>query len=503
MTQRAEGEVVVWRDSDGTVVCGPELVAPAGRCSVPLRGGTLVVDPMSPQAEVAVRISGDPQDSADTVAALFGEQAADAVTRVADDPISVPMADSDERVALSHLAVLSWLDVTTPLPLDPRLLTVEGLVIEADHLDLLAPDSGSEGHLVEWLPTLVEWAQRSHEPQSALADDAHLASTLSAALHLALAASEPGPYAAQPDSRRSLLADAAHHAELLEARVRLGLPHLDPDAALAALAPLRPKAAVALGGEPSGYLHGVCGVDWTRVPRGSVAPHEEAVSWRLTPMPTPHLSVVVAAGPTDASCRELDTVDQPSPEPPRLQATVFHPGWPTPLAVVDLIPRGETAAWLGTTNLGPSAFERITELGADGVIVDIHAAGLHRRPRLGVDGSIAAATRWAARGLTAARIAAAYPPDQRAALRSGAASAFTMAARLFRASTAARAQEAAARCEFAARTLGGSSATAASGPRVWRPAADPSGALGPSPIDLEPRLSVAETWYAARLRPGR
>lgn len=45
--------------------------------------------------------------------------------------------------------MLSWLDETTPLPLDPRLLSVEGLALEAELVDFVVADKGVEDRLIE------------------------------------------------------------------------------------------------------------------------------------------------------------------------------------------------------------------------------------------------------------------------------------------------------------------------------------------------------------------
>lgn len=493
-----EPTTILTRDADDTIMIGPALLAPAGVALVALPGATLVVDPMDPSRRWQVRVTGTTAGAQPLVAALVGDEAAQALPGADEHGVQVPVAHSVERDELALRAVLGWLDAMSPLPLDPRLLALQALVLETEHADLLALEEATEDRYADWLPTLLQWARRSHPADSILGRVPTLLSLLSEALHAALALLESGPQAVVSETRRAQLAQARHEAELLGQRERLGLTHLDADAALAALTSLRPHPAMALGPGPQRQTKGVSPLDWARVPRGVLATGEEAISWQVSLEPTPQLTVVVAASASDPSCAALDTAGHPASGTPPLQATLVHPDWPIPLAVVELVPRAEAAAWLGSGLLGPQAVERILQLGADTLVVDVHVAGHARRPRLGADGWLAAATRWAARGLSGVRLAAAYPAQQRADLQASAAGAFTTASRLFRAA-GTRWEASAWSCELAAGQLTGAEGER-DGARIWRPTGIPDGVREPV-LDLTPRVSVAESWYAAHLRP--
>jgi len=494
-------EITLRRASDGSIVVGADIVAPAGVAAMPVRGGTLLVDPMNPSERFQLRIPGGGDEDIEAVSALCGDRVAAAIATLGREERSVRFTPTEALLKLTHLAMLNWLDETTPLPLDPRLLTVEGLALEAELVDLVVADKGVEDRLIEWLPTLVQWGRASQVPSLFLAQVPPFVVMVRRALSQGRATAESGRYAAQlrEQGLRLLEIDVlAQSLGAIEVESSAGTHPGLGNGARSELSQLRPsRSATKVRRAP--YLEGVACVDWGRVPRGVVGRGEDCTTWRICSLPAPLVSIVAAVAPADPSCAVLDTVDMGERhrrEPPPLRARVFQSGWATPLAVVDLALRSETAAWLGAAPLRPQVTQRLADLAPHQLVVDVVPPGLHPAPSVGVDGSVAAATRWAARGLSAVRVAAAYPSGQWAELRAGAVSAFEVAGQMFRGSSSGRHQAAAEQCEQAARCV---SRGLADGSRAVRSARSglAGGKDGSTAIDLGPRASVAEAWYAA------
>lgn len=484
MSTAASDHVTVNRLGD-TFVVGEDPGAAAGLVVLPVKGGTFVVDPINPRGPGQLRLQG-PFDL-ELVETLFGTAVAAAVDVRLDPPerAVVAMAQSHERRILGRLGALRWLQRASPLALDDRLLRVEGLLLEASIADVLDVDEGSES-LHDWAPSLVAWAHRCVSPDLREPVSPEFLDLVADGLAEDSAGSPWSPESADHSGQ-----DAEARAELA-AYLRAGLARARadaPDAPGLPCAPidaLRPQTRAATTSSRNGQLHGSATVDWARVPRGLTLQIEDGASWRVDTTPgNAHVSVVVTAPTADPTLRLLDVAGQPgrSGVTPALQATLTHPEWMLPLAVVELTLRPETDCWLGVEALGPAVLELIADLDPTAFHMDLHVPGAGRRPRNGAAASIDQATRWAVRGVASVRLAAAYRAESRAEIHRGACDAFALAGSLFKASADPRDQLAAEQCRAAVHLLG-------------RPHAH---SHGPEVIDPEPELTVAERWYAAHL----
>ena len=492
MSTPAPDDISVRREGD-TFVIGEDPGAAAGLVVVPVRGGSFVVDPVNPRGTGQLRLASpfDPQ----LVETLFGTAAADALSprHTAGRRAVVPLAQSHERDTLGRLGTLRWLAQASPLALDERLLRVEELVLESSVEDLIAQDDGSDGSdgLRDWVPSLVAWAHRCAAPDLDVAVGPEFLDLVSDGLAEALAT-------LPTSSSASVSADAG---AALAAYLRAGPAARTlslPDAPALPCGPidaLRPQTRATATSSRNGQLHGSATVDWARVPRGLTAQIEDGASWRVDMSPAnPHVSVVVTAPSADPTLRLLDVADQPgrSGVTRTLHATLTHAEWLLPLAVVELALRPETDCWLGVEALGPAVLQLISDLDPTKFHMDLHAPGASARPRNGSVSGTDRATRWAVRGVSSVRLAAAYRAGSRSHIHRGACDAFALAGSLFAASTDPRDERAAQQCRAAVHLLGGSRRSSDHGQLGGgRPAS--------AVIDPEPELTVAERWYAAHL----
>lgn len=492
MITPAPDHVSVHREGD-TFVVGEDPGAAAGVVVLPVKGGTFVVDPINPRGPGQLRVPGPPD--LEVVEALFGTAVADAVSGRLDPAQNavVGLAQSHERSTLGRLGTVRWLQQASPLALDERLLRVEGLVLEASIADLLEPEEAAET-LHDWVPSLVAWAHRCAAPDLDVAVGPEFLDLVSDGLAEALATLPTSASASASGDASAGLA-AYLRAGLATARRRV------PDAPRLPCGPidaLRPQTRAGQTSSRNGQLHGSATVGWTRVPRGLTTQIEDGASWRVDTSPgKAHVSVVVTAPTADPTLRLLDVAGQPgrSTVTPALRATLTHPEWMLPLAVIELNLRPETECWLGVEALGPAVLGLITGLDPTKFHMDLHVPGAGGRPRGGASASIDQATRWAVRGVSSVRLAAAYRAGSRAEIHRGACDAFALAGSLFGASPDLRDQRAAQQCCAAVRLLGGSRGSSGS--------SGSTRSTGIEVIDSEPELTVAERWYAAHLAAPR
>ena len=150
----------------------------------------------------------------------------------------------------------------------------------------------------------------------------------------------------------------------------------------------------------------VASVDWLQVPRGVLDTAEGTVTWSLSDGATPRVTVAVRALPDGAPATGLAF---------RLYGTAL----PLPIAA------GSLQLAPGGTEYVGSAVLHGPPVGA--LTLDVHDPATARPPRLGDDRDTAEGMRWAARAVTALRLA-----GPSGAADAAARGAVTQAARVFR-----------------------------------------------------------------------
>ncbi|GAA1613006.1 MULTISPECIES: hypothetical protein [Kribbella] len=461
---------------DGAVVIGPEPVGAAGLVFIALTDGVLAVDPMAPHDVPQLRLTGEPAAATEI---LFGTAAADAARGTG---IPAPeLVASPERDALVRLGVLRWLCDRSPIALDLPLLVVEQLVLEAGLTEVLDPEHNSPHAIVDWAPTLIEWSAQARRADSELRRTAEVAELILGGLRTVELYLEPGLHQHS---------DVVHEIELLTAISDWGLSGADPDRAWDVLDELRPQPAEDLGHGDLPSWHGNGPVDWDRTPSRATARHEEAVSWSIR---GGALSVVVDVFPPAPHLALLGTSAAPAEPPPLLQATLYASSWPLPLASVDLELRAESGSWMGTHQLDAAVLRQLGQVAAAALFVDVHARGARHRAPVGRAADRAAAERWAARGLSALRLA--VGGRSVASLRGTASQALTRAATFYGGLPDDAGVPQARQCRALAQWATGGGAPL----NVWRPNGANEEEMLPArdPADGPGRPSAAEIWYAA------
>lgn len=401
---------------DGTVRIGAEPLAAAYIAEVHLPGLTVLVDPSDPEP-VAHALVYERDLAHDTVATLFGTDAAEVVSRSA--AAAVPRVDSPELERLTHLGWLTWLDRYRPVPLDVGLLNLERTVIRGEF-----PDD---------------------EPE--LAEPAQVAGVVAAARHLR---ENPGVPLAHPirelirttflhlpvaDSERPEL---AHERELLQVHDEWGSASLNAADLTWLAEQLTPAAAGLLGGHRA--IVGLASLDWRRVPRQLLPAPEDSVWFEVA---VDHVEVTVAAPPTARPHPAFTVV---AAAPARLAASLRSSDWPLPLADGHLEFDAKSGGWRGDLPIAAASVGLAAR--ATNLDVDVRSQVLNWvAPNQG-RAREAAARRWASRGLLARRLAGF---GQDLGLEVAGAAALRFAARQW---SAAGARERAERCvELARRPL--------------------------------------------------
>lgn len=425
---------------DGTVRIGSVPLAAAYIAEVHLPGVTVLIDPSDPEP-TSHAVVYEPEVAQETVATLFGTDAAEALSRGV--AAAVPEIDSPELKRLTHLGWLTWLDRYRPVPLDLGLLDLERTVTRAEF-----PDD---------------------EPE--LSEPAQVAAVVDAARHL-----RENPAAPLAGKLRDLLRSAflqlpasdadrpevAHERDLLQLADEWGSAAVD-SADLTWLAEqLTPVPAVNLGGGHRAIVGGAS-LDWRRVPRQLLPAPEESVWFEVAidhvevtiaappsarPHPAfaapPHSALAPPSHPASAPPSHPASAAPPHPAsaapphpafasvadlPARLAASLRSSDWPLPLAEGELAFDPASGGWRGDLPIVPAAVQLAARAGA--LDMDVRSQALtwvapnQRRARE------AAARRWASRGLVAQRLARAGDDDP--ALAAAASAALRFAARLWRA----------------------------------------------------------------------
>lgn len=91
-------EITLRRASDGSIVVGADLLAPAGVAAMTVRGGTLLVDPMNPSERFQLRMAGGAEESFDAVSALCGNGVAGAIATLGREERSARFTSTEALV---------------------------------------------------------------------------------------------------------------------------------------------------------------------------------------------------------------------------------------------------------------------------------------------------------------------------------------------------------------------------------------------------------------------
>ncbi|TDW66193.1 hypothetical protein [Kribbella pratensis] len=488
------GDIEVRTEPDGAVVIGPDPIGAAGLVFVSLDGSLLAVDPMAPHGPVQLRVSDPARLSA--IEAVYGADAAAAVMRSLTSKdgasIRVPLVDSPERDALVRLGIVRWLKDRCPVAVDRPLLIVEEEVLATRLRDLLDADHTPPDALLDWAPTMVQWARASRRTGSTFGLTPAVPALIADALREveALLASQ---------SESELLDDLQHETELLLAQQALDLPAVDPDAEWAVMSELSPRGADLMGNDDTLTYRRRGPVDWDRTPPTSTSRAEDAVSWSIAPQTGGDLlTVVVKTFPESPHASDLDVPSSLIAPPALLQATLYQSSWPLPLAVVDLESRPENEALMGSLRLDPVVTERIRSSEQPALSVEVQVKGIPSPPRTGAEARRAAAIRWATRGLCGLRLASVAPLSSRTGLLTTALEALAAAARRYAELPNGGGTAAAAQCEALMQEP--ASSEPIPGPELWIPD-DVADELPPLPAG-DPwtgpgRATAAEYWYSA------
>lgn len=362
----------------GTVLVGLRPPAPAGTGTVQLDGADVHVDPTAPDDPPFAVVHDAGAGAA--LAALYGGATADAVELVAGGgaPASVDAVQGPAAVPLRRLALAGWLERHSPDGLAVALLDAEAGAAAAELDDLLGGPELAEGRdrLLRSVPDLVRLAGRARDRDTPL--PAGVVATVAAALRHALDLLPPGD---------PLTADVEHEVALAEATRVFTPDGRSPDwDALARLAELGTR--VPADGRRSAPGDGGArqdSVDWSQIPRGLLSTGEDTVTWRL----------LDGGGRVTVSVPALPGVEGDPSLAFRLQASAS----PLPIAI------GPLRLDPGRERFGGTAPVHGTPAGE--LVLDVHDPRTTRPALTGADRIAARAARWAARGVTALRLAGA------------------------------------------------------------------------------------------------
>lgn len=411
-------ELTIRRRPDGDVVIGPIPAAPAGVVAIALPGAMAYLDPTAVDAPPAVVVADD-EEAREVVDSLLGEGVGALVGAASEDPTAAPSVRTEQAERISRHGILQWLWTTGALPLDRSALALESAVAADAVADVSAPDldvSGRPADLVTMAPLALALARMLRS-----AGDGEAWPGLPSLLDEALAALRRRMPIDHP-----LGPEIEHEAELRSALRALRVDRLDWTAWDDLLAAARPRAAEHAGSSPVVAGHGFSTIDWAHVPPGVVDAAEGTVEWWLRPVSADRvrLSIEVPAyrGPTatgglarlladDHAATDVLVRLRTGDPAPGLRFKVYSLAFPLPLVETSLELSPDGRSWLGSAEVSGRA------LGTAGIVVDVYGAGLRTRPRRGIAGVTAEATRWAARGLSLLRLALAAPGRPRDGVR--------------------------------------------------------------------------------------
>ena len=427
----------------------PESLAGVG--FVGIAGGTAYVDPAYPERLPCFEIA-DAAAAYDALTELLGSDLADACVSLQ----SVPWAPDTEPEAVAKsvasptpaleslvdLATVHWLSLQAPWPLDEIVLELEMAVARAQLEGCLDPDVDPVGGCRQLSETILAALNSADELPSRVRE-----LTLDAAGLLLddLPTNDPRWQPLDAALARWQEQEAPPEPSTM-------VPDLEP-----ILAACTPELALAAGDTPQIWANAEA-VDWRFVRRGLVARDESAVSWALDLSPhDPTLSVSVGAADWQASCLPPTRLSAPQARAQALQATrlevTAHLGAEAiVLAMGRLQWDADRGTWAARIPLSTDVDGIRALLRQGGLTVHVHEAG--RDPGLISDAAqaAAAAVRWGARGLCAARLSDPSNQtengraDERAQLRDASRAALTTARQIWRLLPGAEAAARAQRC---------------------------------------------------------
>lgn len=369
-------DLTIRRDEDAAVLVGAPPAAPAGAGRLLLAGAEVYVDPTAPDLPPPLVVH-DLDAAYAALELLHGAPVAAAAARVgAGGPAETASASAGPAAApVRELCLLRWLEANSPDQLSRPVLDLEFGVAAAAAADVLAEseEQAARHRLLRHTPLTVALAER-------LGDPVAVPTRLRALVGAALAATAAALPLGSPHERAvhdEWAVDRWRRAS--DEELRLSWPQLR----------LRPELGrrdlvAAMDGDPGDPARGVGSVDWQQVPRGLLDTAEDTVSWELD---AAGIRVAVRARPGPAA----EGAD-------RLAFRVYDAGTPFPVALGRLRPSDDGRLYTGSAPLlGPTPTD---------VTVDVHDTRIAGPPRVGLDGVTATGLRWAARAVSALRLAA-------------------------------------------------------------------------------------------------
>jgi hypothetical protein len=371
--------------------------------TLPLPGATAYLDATSPDAWPAV-VVGDASEAAEVLDRLFGDAAGVHVAAASEDGTRLAAVRTEATDRLIHLGLLRWIRSTGTLPLDRTALAFESAVALDDVDDLVADEFRDEPDMSDLAPLTVALARSLRQ-----ADDDAAWAGLPGLVDEALAAIRRRVQRDDP-----ILEVAEHEAELRTVMRAYATGPLIWDDWDELMTDARPEAAAHAGPlADAGGRVGRSTVDWAHVPPGVLDTAEGTIAWQVLPLRDDQLQIRVSvlARRERATASRLGGLVIGEPEAtavlvrlrdrdlaPGLRFRVYLPGFPLPLATAPLLPVPGGQHWSGSVDVP------IRAVGNDGILVDVHSAGLRPRPQFGPSSIRAEATRWAARGLSLLRL---------------------------------------------------------------------------------------------------
>lgn len=366
----------------GTVLVGLRPPAPTGTGMVQLAGADVHVDPTAPD-DPPFALVHDPDDGV-ALAALYGDAVADAVGLVAGggDPVSVDAVEGPAAAAVRRLALVSWLERCSPDGLSAALLDAEAGAAAAGLDDLLDACELTAGRdrLLRSAPEVVRLARSIRE--AIVPPPAGVVTTIAASLRHTLDLLPPG----------DPLTDDVEHEIASAGATGVSPPEggtVDWDALIRS-----PELGtrVLVDGLRSVLRDGEArrdSVDWAQIPRGLLGTGEDTVTWRL----------LDGGDRVAVSVPALPGLDGGARLAFRLQASTH----PLPIAV-------------GALRLGPDLdrFDGTAQVHgtpSGDLVLDVYDPRTARPALTGADRISARAGRWAARAVTALRLAGAAADD--------------------------------------------------------------------------------------------
>lgn len=407
--------ITLRRQDTGIIEIGELPASIAGVGFVGIAGGTAYVDPAYPDRLPFFEIA-DAALAYDALADLLGSGLADACLTLQAAEDGTGPSDAESVVAatplldaLVDLATLRWLDLRAPWPLDERVLELEIAVLEGRldccldaEVDPIARCEGISGTILAALGVSAELPSKVREltleAAGLLLDNLPTNDRRWPVLDAALARAD------EPDAER--------HTQLPDATIGSDLEPI--------IGMCSPELALAAGDRGQLWANSE-GVDWRFVRRGLVARDEGALTWGLDlSTDDPTLSVSVGMAGVQTSCLPVPSESSVSSAPsaptapaghdaanpvlPELDCVAYLGSAPIILALGRLRLDADRGTWSARLPLGRDVDGIRALLVQTELTVVVHEAGRVPGPLSAPDRAAAAARRWGARGLGAARL---------------------------------------------------------------------------------------------------